>query len=435
MADATRAVTGLATQLRLRDAELRVIAGPDAGAAIQLGDRLTAVIGTHGDADLRLTDDTVSRRHAEVVAVADGWLVRDLDSTNGVRIGGVWLREAVVRGDQPVTFAVGETTLELGPAVEEREHALSPRTSFGRVLGASVEMRRLFAVLERAAPSPSTILLEGESGTGKELLAEAIHRASPRAAGPFVVVDCTTLSPGLIESELFGHEPGAFTGAVRPHAGLFEQAHGGTVFLDEIGELPLALQPVLLRALSERKARRVGGAAYAAFDVRVVAATHRDLERRVREGTFRADLMHRLAVIRTRVPALRHRPGDVGLIARAFVRELRPELDAEAVLAGPVGAAFARYGWPGNVRELRNAIQRLLAVGDLSTAIRGDAAVDADYHEARRRALDRFERAYCEQLLVETGGVVQEAAARAGLSRQMFHRLLKRHDIARRSDE
>jgi DNA-binding NtrC family response regulator len=284
----------------------------------------------------------------------------------------------------------------------------------------------VFDVLERAARAESTVLIQGESGTGKELAAQAIHAASPRAAGPFVVVDCSALAPSLAESELFGHERGAFTGAVAARTGAFEEASGGTVLLDEIGELPLELQPKLLRALQMRQVRRVGATAYRDIDVRVVASTHRNLARMADEGTFRDDLYYRLAVVVVTLPPLRQRTEDIPLLARELARQIRP--NEPVTLDASIVAALAAYAWPGNVRELRNALERLLVLGEAPEGLAPVSDVLA-YHDARRRALDAFERSYCRELLETSGGVVARAAERAGLSRQMLHRLLRRHGV------
>jgi DNA-binding NtrC family response regulator len=294
-------------------------------------------------------------------------------------------------------------------------------------------MQRLFALLERAAPTDSTILLTGESGTGKEVLAEAIHRRSRRAQGPFIVFDCGAVVPGLIESELFGHEAGAFTNAVRARPGLLADASGGTLLLDEIGELPLVLQPKLLRALSKGEVRRVGASTMTQVDVRVIAATHRNLEEASGAGRFRADLYFRLAVVVAHVPPLRYRPEDIPLLAHHFIARMISEEKARAVLTPSVIAALLAHDWPGNVRELRNTVERLLAVGELAGAFtHGVPAEPESYYAAKRNAIDRFERAFVRVSLDACGGVVTQAAKRAGISRQMFHRLMSRHGIESR---
>jgi DNA-binding NtrC family response regulator len=422
--------------LAVRCARLRVVAGPDTGKEVDLGVRTSVTIGTDPDVQLVLSDDTVSRRHAELRSGAEGYVLRDLGSTNGIRIGSVVLREARLDGET-VTFSLGETDIEFALSSVEVEHELSGQDRFGTVLGNAPAMRRMFALLERAAASDTTVLLEGESGTGKEVIAESIHHASPRAKEPLVVVDCSTIPPELFESELFGHERGSFTGANASRAGAFEAADGGTLFLDEIGELPLALQPKFLRALEKRQVKRIGSTHYKDVDVRVVAATNRDLARFSAEGKFRSDLYYRLAVVHVAVPPLRHHPEDIGRLARHFVKRVRPTADPDQLITAAVLAAFTAYTWPGNVRELRNAVERLLALGELAGPL-GQPRADQpepvappidEYHHARREALDRFEAAYCRRLLDECNGVVTHAAERAGISRQTFHRLLKQHGI------
>jgi two-component system, NtrC family, response regulator GlrR len=309
----------------------------------------------------------------------------------------------------------------------------SPCDHFGDAIGRSPEMQRLFALLTRVAPTESTIVLTGESGTGKEVIAEAIHRQSRRARGPFIVFDCGAVAPGLIESELFGHEAGAFTNAIRARSGLFADASGGTLLLDEIGELPLELQPKLLRALASGEVRRVGTSSVTRVDVRVIAATHRDLERAIAARRFRADLYFRLAVVVVHVPPLRSRPEDIPPLARHFITRMDSEAKARAVLTPAVVAALTAYDWPGNVRELRNVVERLLSVGDLDRAICGDVPSEPEnYHASKRHAIDRFERAFVQLSLDACDGIVTRAAQRAGISRQMFHRLMSRHGIASR---
>jgi DNA-binding NtrC family response regulator len=415
----------------IRRATVRVIDGPDRGTALALEDRSLVVIGTDPGVDLVLTDPSVSRRHAELRLDPTGYVLRDLGSTNGTVVGAVRVRE-VLFDRVPPPFGMGATRLQLEVDSAETKQALSGSDRFGDALGRSPEMRHVFALLAKVAPTDVTILLTGESGTGKEVIAEAIHRESHRAAGPFVVFDCGAVAPSLIESELFGHEAGAFTSALRSRVGVFAEASGGTLLLDEIGELPLALQPKLLRAVAEGEVRPVGAPAPIKVDVRVIAATNRDLERAVSEGTFRADLYYRLAVMRARLPPLRVRSDDIAALARHFVATMRSEEIAATLLTPSITAALAAYDWPGNVRELRNVVERLVTMGELASAV-GDHAPDPedahDYHRSRRWALDRFERAFVQTTLDACDGVVTKAAERAGITRQMFHRLMKRHGI------
>jgi DNA-binding NtrC family response regulator len=412
--------------MAVRRARLRVTRGPSRGEQLELSSLAPVIIGSDLDADLTLNDDTVSGRHAEVRPTAAGWIVRDLGSTNGVIIGEVRVNEALL-DERTKRLSLGESELEWKLYDEEVEHLLAP-TPFGGLVGEAPSMRALFALVEQAAVSDSTVLIEGESGTGKEVLAEALHRASPRAERAFIVVDCGSIAPSLVESELFGHEKGAFTGADRLRIGALEEASGGTLFLDEIGELPLEQQVKLLRALESREVRRVGASKPKSIDVRVIAATHRRLDKLVASNQFRQDLYYRLAVIKVHVPSLRDRPEDILLLARRFLAELKPSLDPSALLSDAVSTALVSHRWPGNVRELRNVVQRLVLVGELATELRAPMT-PPDYDTARRQALDDFERDYCKSILTHAGGNVSRAAAAAGLSRQMLHRLLRKHDL------
>ena len=416
----------------MRRAKLHVVKGADRGAVVELGERTRLTIGSSPDADLVLADDSVSKLHAELQVDGAGYVLRDLGSTNGTRLGDVLVREVVLAGSA-VPFHVGETLLELRIAKDEVTHELSGRRAFGAVLGSSPVMRRVFAQLERVAATSSTVVLEGPSGSGKEIIANALHDASPRADGPFVVVDCGAIARPMVESELFGHVRGAFTGAIADRDGLFVEASGGTLLLDEIAELPLDAQPKLLRALEQRQIVPVGATRPRDVDLRVIAASHHDLARAVEQGRFRQDLYFRLAVVKIAIPPLRERREDIPLLARELARQIRPDVDLDRVLGPAVLAAMARHDWPGNVRELRNVVERLLAVGELATALRGPVSAPAgDYAQARRDAIDRFERAYCEDVMQSCDGVIAEAARRAGLSRQMWHRLLKKHGIVDR---
>jgi len=408
---------------------LTVIDGPDRGKSVVVNEE--ALVGTSSACELVLTDPTVSRRHASFAPSAAGLRVRDQGSKNGVRAHGVILADADV---PPGTeLVLGNTRLAVTPAgavARGRETAIT-RESFGRFVGAAPSLQRMYAQLERAAPAEATILLEGGSGTGKELLAEAIHENSPRRDAPFVIVDCGTLSETLVESELFGHEKGAFTGADQRHLGAFESASGGTVFLDEIGELPLPMQTRLLRVLEQRHVRRVGGNARIHVDVRVVGATNRNLEREVDEGRFRLDLFHRLAVVLVRVPSLAERLSDLPRLARHFAASFG---HADAFDDAALERAM-QHAWPGNVRELRNWVERLVLLGDAAGATaapraRSDAtsfdaiaSADQPYRIARARAVEAFTDAYVAQMLARHGGNVSAAARAAGIARRYFQRL------------
>jgi DNA-binding NtrC family response regulator len=314
------------------------------------------------------------------------------------------------------------------------EAPLPQRSSFAKTVGGSREMRRLYPLCEKLAAANVAVVIEGETGTGKEVLAESIHEMSPRARGPFVVFDCTAVPPALVESELFGHERGAFTGATQTRRGVFEQAHGGTLLIDEIGDLDLTLQPKLLRALERMEIRRVGGDRWIKVDVRLLAATRRDLDREVQAGRFRDDLFHRLAVARIELPPLRHRRGDVTMLAAQFWRDLGGD---PRQLSPDILHRWEDYTWPGNVRELRNTVARQLAMGDLEAPrfdeVPGagdslDRFVDSGlpFPQARDRVLEEFEQRYVERLLEKHGGDVAAAAAASGIGRRYFQKLKAR---------
>ena len=435
MGDATRLleVTDGKT-LTMAGARLVVVRGPDTGASVRLESEETTV-GTGAGATLVLTDATVSRHHLSLQALADGWLVTDLDSTNGTRLDGRRIRAAYVApGDK---IQLGATTLRLEADKRAVDLALSERGSFGRLIGKSIAARRLFALLERVAPETATVLLSGETGSGKDLAAEALHEAGPRAAGPFVVVDCGALVDNLLESELFGHEKGAFTGAVSARAGAFEQADGGTLFLDEIGELPRDLQPKLLRVLERREIRRIGAIEPRAVDVRILAATNRDLKVAVNQGLFREDLFHRINVVSIRVPPLRERMDDVPLLAEHLWREQTG--DPHEVLPDALRSAFLAYHWPGNVRELRNKVERaamLVRAGRYTDALSGIGEVRLDapfpFREAKAAAIESFERTYLKALLERARGNISEAARIAAMDRVHLTRLVQKHQLGKR---
>jgi DNA-binding NtrC family response regulator len=385
-------------------------------------------IGSHDRNDVVLSEPTVSRYHCELKASSRGVWVTDLDSRNGTVIEGVRVKEALIRhGD---VLCLGRTRLRFEQLDESERLELSPRGSFGPLVGSSLIMRNVFAHLERAARTDATVLLEGETGTGKGAVAEALHAAGPRAGGPFIVVDCGAIAPTLLESELFGHERGAFTGAETRRVGAFEEASGGTIFLDEIGEFPAEMQPKLLRALENRTVRRLGQNVYHPIDVRVVAATHRDLRSLVNEGRFRADLYYRLAVVRIRVPPVRERMTDLPELVATLLRGLGADPIQLARLTKPdVLQRLQASAWPGNVRELRNYLERSLVL-DHPAPVDPPADEGAlELTEARRRALDAFERRYLEDLLGRHGGKVAAAARAAGVARVYLYRLLGKHGM------
>ncbi len=414
--------------------------GPDAGrSATAARDEL--LVGTAQGNDLILTDPAVSRQHLSITALPRGFLVTDLGSSNGTTLGSVRIERAFLKPGG--TLGVGISTLRLEVEAEPIREPLSPVSQYGTLLGQSKAMRRIFGIVPRLAASDSTVLIEGETGTGKSLLAEAIHSESKRQGRPFVVVDCGAIAPSLVESELFGHERGAFTGAVSTRVGAFEAAAGGTVLLDEIGELPLDLQPKLLRALEAREIKRVGGTQPIRLDVRILAATNRDLKREVNRGTFRGDLFYRLNVVSLRIPPLRERPEDVPVYVGHFFQQMAGPQDPP--LAEEVVKSFSRRTWPGNVRELRGAVERAILLGDLAegedlatTAERGVhpslAVAEQDFttsfRAAKERAMGAWERAYLAELCRKNQGNLSRAARAARMDRNHLRELLKRYGLS-----
>jgi len=420
-----------ATQGFVRRFQLRVLDGPDAGAVCHSsGDRVT--IGTHESANLVLHDRTVSRLHCEISFSSERPFILDLGSLNGTLVDGTSILSGYLQGGAVLT--VGETRLAFEFGEGDVPISLSAQHRFGSLAGQSVAMRAVFALLERASSSNATVLLEGETGTGKEAAAESIHRQSERRDAPFIVVDCGAIPPNLIESELFGHARGAFTGAVGARVGAFEAASGGTLFLDEVGELELELQPKLLRALERREIKRVGETKYLPTDARVIAATNQNLAARVNAGQFRSDLYYRLAVLEIRLPPLRERVQDLPLLLEHFLEALgAAQLPQAARLrSAEFQAALRRHTWPGNVRELRNYIERCLTMGEeaprpalIETASTGSAGGLQPFRNAR----DAFEKGYLEQLLRWHEDNVTAAAKAAGLDRGTLYRMLWRHQL------
>jgi transcriptional regulator with GAF, ATPase, and Fis domain len=413
-------------------------------------------IGSHPSNDLVLSDPTISRFHCRLTLEGNAWRILDSGSTNGTRIDGVKVLTAEL--EREVVISIGDSRVRVKPDGHAREVSVAVVPSFGGLVGTSAAMQRLFDLLDRVAASDIDVLIQGESGTGKELVATEIVQRSPRAQGPLVVVDCGSISPSLVESELFGHVRGAFTGAERDREGAFEAADGGTVFLDEIGELPLELQPKLLRALEAREVRRVGQTKSKKVDVRVVAATHRDLEREVNRGRFREDLYYRLAKVSVRVPPLRDRLEDLPLLVKTFLAAMGDNgIDKffDRLFSPGVLAEMQEYDWPGNVRELRNFVERSTVlddvppprrsgtmpavrpneVGDLSgaaaapTGTRPPVDRSLPFRIAKERAIESFERAYIGPLLDECQGNMSKAARTARMDRMYLHQLAQKHGL------
>ena len=423
---------------------LEVTAGAERGRAVGPLDKVT-LIGRETWCDVVLDDPAISARHCEIRLERGQVLLRDRSSTNGTFLGPHRIVEAFLEDGQ--RFRVGQTTFTLHRAIESREVDVSPMDPTGTVLGRSEAMLEVLDILNRVAGRKVPVLLTGETGTGKTCVARALHQASGRSS--FVQVNCGALPEGLIESELFGHERGAFTGADTRRIGLFEAADGGTIFLDEIGELPLHMQPRLLTVLEESRVRRVGASEPVDVDFRLVAATNRSLERAVEEGAFREDLYYRLSVVLLELPPLRRRLEDLPLLAEFLLARDAAETGAPARSFEP-GAmeALLRHDWPGNVRELDNVIRRAVALSDAEHLTAGDlrlapvtrrgAEMQFDtarpFRDYKQAMLDHYERVYLDDVMAAARGNVSEAARRSGLSRQHLFTMLKRHGL-RGSDE
>jgi DNA-binding NtrC family response regulator len=431
------------TQLQRRTGEqvvttlrVEVVDGPDRGKHATSTD--TLAVGTAKDNDLAVSDFTVSRFHLEVAVKPGGVLVTDLGSTNGTYVGNVRIERAIVPTGTLVKL--GGTTIRFADAerrtveIDDRTHELSG------MLARSPQMLKMFGDVERVAATPTSVLVVGESGTGKERVAEALHARSPRAKEPFVTIDCGALASTLLSSELFGHERGAFTGADRLYVGAFERAGAGTVFLDEIGELPAADQVALLGVLERRRFRRVGGSHEVELAARVIAATNRDLRTEVNNGRFRPDLYHRLAVVVLKLPPLRERPEDIAVLVEHFARELGVDGPVQSVFTPELLARWDRHPWPGNVRELRNAVEAAIVVGaqmtgempaqfDGAGASAGGEAPLLPYKDARATVVGEFERNYLSRLMQDAAGNVSKAARAARMDRSHLIDLLHRHGL------
>ena len=446
-------VGAVTDMIHLNKAKLVVIDGPDRGKQLVL-DKPIIRIGSNEKNDLLLTDNTVSRFHCEIRNVRDEWLLVDRDSTNGTYAGELRLREAFLYPNCEVL--VGNSLVRFSPLVEEIPVFPIARSTYEGLIGGASRMREIYGVIDKVAPSELSVLIEGETGTGKELVARAIHDRSRRAKGPLVIFDCSAFPETLLESELFGHEKGAFSGAIRTHRGVFERAEGGTVFFDELGEMSVNLQPKFLRALENGEIRRVGGERTIKVDVRVVAATNRNVIQLVEEGKFRQDLFYRLAKVRLILPALRERKDDVTLLIDHFMGEMRKRGDLPAQCRGFAAAALEvlqAYDWPGNVRELRNVVERattfaegeFVQVSDLP----GDLHARLGRHgparpiglfmpqpdsveslkDAKERMVSQYEREYLLRLLERHNKNISRVARDAGIDRRHVYRLMKKYEI------
>ena len=447
-------------QIHIRKGRLTCVAGANTGTSWLVEGDITR-IGSIRDSDVLLRDSTVSRNHAEIVRTREGVLLRDCGSTNGTYVGNVRVREVYLTPE--TRFRVGKSELIFTPADEVIEITPSESDRLDAMVGRSYAMRELFGIIERVAPTDLTAMITGETGTGKELVSRAVHNLSRRNRGPFRVFDCGAAPENLIESELFGHARGAFTGAIQEREGLFEAAQGGTVFLDEIGELPLDLQPKLLRVLEQREVKRVGSTRTTRIDVRVVAATNRDLREEGRAGRFREDLYYRLAVVELRLPPLRERLMDMPLLVDHLLKRATYNPGVRGI-SKEVQHIFEAYHWPGNVRELNNVIERALPFSDgplvtldaLPEALRaargnqsasrggaggwkgggragagdsGGAITDTPFKDAKESLIEAFEREYLIDLLDRYSGNISRAARAADMDRKSITRLLKKHNI------
>lgn len=431
-------VLKLPDAMPVRTVAVEVTDGHDKGKCWE-GEQGT--LGKANDNALVLADETVSGYHARLTAIAEGIRVVDLGSTNGTFFGDVRIEQCVVPPGS--TLRLGRTSVVIGKGLPTTVE-LHDEDHLGPLRGKTQTMRRLMQQVRRAALSNVAVLLVGESGTGKELLARALHDTSPRARAPFVTIDCGSITPTLVASELFGHEKGAFTGATQTKKGAFEEADTGTLFLDEVGELPSELQANLLGALERRRFCRVGGRKEISVDVRVVAATNRDLRADVNTGQFRLDLYYRLAVVTLDVPPLRERANDIALLVEHFAREEGLSGPLSGLITDEKMAELVRYRWPGNVRELRNYVQATVAMGEATLpsdeAVAGEpeldglrrgfaALLDRPYGDARSLVIREFEQHYVEQVMKRTNGNVAQAARDAHMARSNLNELLRRHRI------
>jgi DNA-binding NtrC family response regulator len=434
------------TTLKLRKCRLSIVTGQGAGKEL-ISEKERIRVGTHISNDLILEDRTVSRHHFEIQYTDKGYLIVDLNSTNGTFLDGRRVERAYLSAG--ASIRAGSAILSFAPLDEEIDIEPDRAGQLGGMVGQSAKMRQIFGLIRKIAPMDVSVIIQGETGTGKELVARAIHDGSLRAKGPFLVLDCGAIPPNLIESELFGHEKGAFTGAHMSRPGAFERANGGTIFLDELGELRLDLQPKLLRVLENREVRRVGSNKVIEVDVRVIAATNRDLAKEVAAGNFREDLYFRLSVINIHLPPLRQRRDDIPHIIRTKLAD--PEIvskQGRKRFAPEAMSMLMGYNWPGNVRELMNVLSHVLTFADgdeidvahLPPRIMGDekeAPLPFNEHlsfkDAKEQILESFERKYIASVLKRCGGNISRAARESGLHRKSIERLVKKYNLDARA--
>ena len=419
--------------------KLVATSGPSSGRAFAIT-RATSTVGRHATNDFVIDDPRVSGAHLELSREGDRVRVHDVGSTNGTWLGAHKVVDIEIAAGAELT--IGDSVLRLETDASVAPPAVVETESFGQLVGRSPVMRELFGTLERIAPKELAVLIQGETGTGKEEVARAIHGASPRASAPFVVIDATALPEALAESLLFGHEKGAFTGANEQRIGFFEAARGGTVFIDEVGELPTVLQAKFLRVLERREVIRVGSHTPLPIDVRVVAATNRDLRNAIDKGSFREDLYFRLAQVRVFVPPLRQRGNDLALLCAKLLARSGSDamIDVEAL------EHLSSMPWPGNVRELNNVLLRASALAQDGVIRRLDVAGEGEgfrgtkdertpldlsgtFGDAKDRAIERFERAYLTLLMKRCQGNLSAAARQADVARHHLRDLLKKRGL------
>ncbi len=462
----------------------RLITGQGSSRHEHQFEQTTIRIGAMEDNDLIVSDETVSRFHCRIEQDEIGYILRDLGSTNGTYINGIRVREAYL--SPGAVISIGQTDIHFFGGHERVEIVPSSKNRLGDIIGKNVKMRELYAIIEKIAPTGATVIIEGETGTGKEVVAQTIHKLSPRASQSMMVFDCGAVPKNLIESELFGHEKGSFTGAIMTRQGLFEMAHNSTLFIDELGELPMELQPKLLRALEQREIRRVGATRSLKIDVRIIAATNRQLEEEVRAGRFRQDLYYRLSVVRLVLPPLRERTDDIPLLVESFLSEhgynRLPDGSRKCTHVSPEAMEqLTRYRWPGNIRELVNAIERAVSfassneittedlpenirIGDshgflpeptppppAATRQTGDVPrpvtdspsggtgheprLDLPFKDAKDLWIAQFEQKYVSFLLKKHKGNISHAARTADIDRKYFRKLMRKYDLDSGKDE